>query len=630
VGLRYLSRPSRVAAEVLYGAVRVTQGALVRVNPSNMRVEARLPFAAGEDNAQAVAVKGNYVYVGLGTSPGKVVKVNRKTWLEEDVVTFLAGENNVQALVIDGDFLYAGLGTSPAQVVKVSLTPFARDSALPFAAGENDCRAMLVYGGKIYCALYTVVGRVVRVDIAGFSKDVPTLSLGAGENNVYCLAREGDFLYCGCDVSPGRVVKVSFVPFARVTGIVLAAAEEFVEGLASDGTYLYAGCATDPGLIVRIIIATFAKDTTLDVLTPYTTYIDCLIVLGKFIYAGTNAYGYPGLIIKVSIASFAVSRVAILKGETSGIDLAISGTWGFAGLDQYPGNAARFNLTTFTEAGRADFDYLEDECMAIDADSSYAYGCTYTSPVHVKKINAASNIVEDTLPLSAGNDYAASALVYGGKLYIGLNLGAVAGRIVKVDLAKFSQEDVLVLLADEQGIFGLCTDGTYLYATTNNGRVVRISLATFTRVDRYVSGYNLGACDVLGGYVYAGRSTGQGRVLKIDKATMGLDTDLNLGAGFSSVSGCRATGGFVYVTTVNSPGRVVKLNPGPPFAIDSWIALGAGEDSPFQLRVSGGKLYTVCYTYPAIVAKVDIAGFSEDAPLTLEPADDNCWAVAGL
>jgi len=630
VGVRYMSRPLRRAAEVLYAALQVTPGAVAQIDAETMRVLRRLEFVAGENLAQCLVIKDNYLYVGLGTSPGKVVKVNLKTWTEEDVETFAGGENDVRALVIYGDYLYAGLATSPGSIARVDLATFTQDATLPFAGGENSIQAMVEKDGKIYAGLYTVAGKVVKVDIATFAEeDVETFA--AGENNVYSLEIEGGFLYCGLDVSPGKVVKVNLTTFNKDSTLTLAAAEEYVEGLASDGTYLYAGCATDSGLIVRITLATFTKDTTLDVLTRYVSYIDCLTILGKFLYAGTNAYGYPGLIFKVSLTNFTVVDLLQLKGETSGGDLGLTGDWGFAALDQYPGGSARFNLTTFTEAGRVAFDYQEDECTALDAGSGYAYGCTWTYPVKVKQIDATTNTVVATLTLSAGNNTAAVALIHDGKLYIGLSLPALGpSRIVKVDLATFTEEATLVLLADEVSVFGLCADDTYLYASTFNGRVIRISLATFTRVDRYVSVYNLGDCDVLDNYIYVGRSTGQGRVLKIDKTTMTLDTDLNLGAGFSNVTGARATGGFVYVTTANSPGRVVKLNPGPPFGINSWINLGAGEDVPYQLRVSGGKLYTVCYTFPAIVARIDIATFAEDASLTLEAADDNCWALSSL
>jgi len=226
-------------------------------------------------------------------------------------------------------------------------------------------------------------------------------------------------------------------------------------------------------------------------LTPAESTVH-VVKSGDYAYLGKDwSWPIPSQIIKVHLPSFTevnrldLPEIGSLGGGGWNMALVIVGDILYAAYDEpdgiVNGGIVRIDLNTFTRIDRLDLPVRRPKIIT-DGTNIYV---SYWIPTRIDRIPVATFAIDATINMAnAGSQI---MLIEGGKLYIGHG-NAAPDQLTRIDLPTFAEDASIPLAAGEGWIYGMASDGTYLYlglgtAAPNPGIIVRVDLATFTRVD---------------------------------------------------------------------------------------------------------------------------------------------------
>ena len=266
-----------------------------------------------------------------------------------------------------------------------------------------------------------------------------------------------------------------------------------------NGNYLYTGRAIAPVEIVKIDLPSFAE-------------VDRLVLPEPDIGGGNNKY----MVIVGNILYLAVDR------PTGGVN----------------GGIVRINLNTFTRIDRLDLA-IRNPQIKTDGINLYV---TYWLSTRVDRVPIATFAIDNTMNMA--NTDSQCMLVYGGFLYNGHG-NAGQDRLTRINLTTFAEDASILLDPGEAWIWSLVPDGTYLYcglasAPGTPGVIVRVDLATFTRVDSLTlpivgpwleAERDIWNLYLYGGYLWALCESGPANVVKIGTSIFTRVDGLKLNAG---------------------------------------------------------------------------------------------------
>jgi hypothetical protein len=239
----------------------------------------------------------------------------------------------------------------------------------------------------------------------------------------------------------------------------------------------------------------------------------------------------------------------------------------------------------------------------------------------------------------AGDGYLHSAVIDRAGRFAYFGTDTSPGRIVKVDLATFTRVGTLTLPAGDDRPYPAVIDpaGRFAYfgTITSPGRVVKVDLASFTHVATLtlatgVNRLTSAVIDPAGRFAYFGTDTWQGQVVKVDLDSFTHVATLTLAAGDNHLGSAvmDPAGRFAYFGTSTSPGRVVKIDlAGLTHAGTLTLPDVAGSLSSAVIDPAGRYAYFGAWTGPGRVVKVELAGFTHAGTLTL-PTGENSLAAA--
>ena len=230
------------------------------------------------------------------------------------------------------------------------------------------------------------------------------------------------------------------------------------------------------------------------------------------------------------------------QGATEMQNLTLSNTGGTS-LDWAVTESAQAG---FQRAGATDFAPGEDvvRSAVIDPSGAFAYFGTFTAPGKVVKVDLATFERVGSITLATGQNRLISAVIDPAGAFAYFGTTTTPGQIVKIDLATLDLVGALTLDAGEgleRGAGGTAAvramavqciaavmdpQGAFAYfaASSTPGAIVKVDLATFTRVGAVAldaaDGDPLsGVIDPAGAFAYFGTDSAPGQVVKIDLAT---------------------------------------------------------------------------------------------------------------
>ncbi len=267
------------------------------------------------------------------------------------------------------------------------------------------------------------------------------------------------------------------------------------------------------------------------------------------------------------------------------------------------------NEAAATDAADADTPIVVD----VGETKRVRFGVANTDPLQITR--------EDGIPLgyADSSNQADSAIdTVANMMYIGTADNG-AGRIIKYDLTTKTRVAGIDLQPYNMyfGAYSLAVDqpGGFLYVGTGNGKVLKVSLATFTIVaeTQLSSGLASAVVDSVGGFAYFGDLSGN--IHKVNLATFTEDPS-------SPMSGC-GTGALYtglidtvgqkayFVNDFSNPATVAKVDLAT-FTCDGSLTLDSG-DAQIQSGVidpAGAFAYFGTETFPGKIVKVDLANMT--------------------
>jgi hypothetical protein len=239
--------------------------------------------------------------------------------------------------------------------------------------------------------------------------------------------------------------------------------------------------------VVKIDISTFTEVASLTL--SNMNYASSGVVVGNYLYVmGQNATTSVGAIAKIDLSTFT---------EVTQIDVSqyVSGRCCYSGNFLYCGSdvgAIKVNLTTFTEVASVTFPDPDNlpNCFNVRnvvTDNNFLYIVLYSDPAIIKKFTLTTFAEVNSLTLNVGegspNEFGACLPKYSNRLYVTCDVG----KIVRVNLQTFARIDMLDISGGDPFFtaYGCQADGTYLFVGENSAPIVmhRIRLSDFTELD---------------------------------------------------------------------------------------------------------------------------------------------------
>ena len=251
--------------------------------------------------------------------------------------------------------------------------------------------------------------------------------------------------------------------------------------------------------------------------------------------------------------------------------------------------------------------------------------------------------------LESGEDVPISAVIdpAGNSAYFGTNTSP--GRVVKIDLATMTRVDAVTLAAGEGFLWSaiIGSSGTHAYfgTCTNPGRVIEVELATMTRTRSVTlaSGDNCLVSAVTDGdHGYFGTDSNPGRVVKVDLATMTRVGAIDLESGENQLKAAviDPDGTYAYFGTDNTaPARVIKVRLAGATCAGGVACGGMGRvegltlnSGEIRLRSAvidpdGTHAYFGTDTSPGRVVKVELEGMTRVGAIELDADEDQLFSA---
>lgn len=191
VDLNYASPTSlHISGDYLYVVHYSDPAAVTKIGLSTF-VISKEQIYAGEKNITSGIIYDGHIYGACVRNPGKILKINLSD-LSLDAALALAGnENRAECMDIYRGYLYVGLHTELGEdaagpyVAKVSLSTFTEvGSPLGDAVTHRTIWAAKVVGSNLYLGDYSTPVRIIKVDLDTFSKSDELVLPVNDENNI--------------------------------------------------------------------------------------------------------------------------------------------------------------------------------------------------------------------------------------------------------------------------------------------------------------------------------------------------------------------------------------------------------------------------------------------------------------
>ncbi len=373
----------------------------------------------------------------------------------------------------------------------ISVTPDRATIAL--TPGQMQAQPLTILNGGTDPLDWQLLNQ--NVDVRDFRREA---ALKLDQNEYYFASAvidpAGRYAYFGTSSPPGQLVKVDLQTWQRVGSIVMPD----IEGGSGEG-FLFSGVIESSG---------------------------------KYAYFGTGTY--PAKVIKIDLEHFKrVDAITMEQGEdvlrAAVIDPA--GRFAYFASDTAPVSIIKIDLQTFTRAGAlvlGDDQSYTQRAATIDHQGRFAYfGVNWGTVVKIDLTNFTAVNSIDTIDPSLGT-MLGSALIDPDDQYAYFGTSEDPGRIVKIDLATFTQTGLLTLADGEArpAAAVMSPDGSFAYfgtLQTAPGRVVKVDLATFARAGAIT--LNTGEDDLraavanpINGELYFAAATFPGQVIKVTDA----------------------------------------------------------------------------------------------------------------
>lgn len=549
-------------------------GDIIKVRLSDFTRVAVIETGTGFQTAAVIDTNNGFAYFGSFTSPGGVFKVRLSDFTIVDVLVLNTDEIGILSGVIDTVSGFAYFGTfnnnninNPTFIVKVRLSDFTRVGNLQLPAFPNGmnptCAVIDTANGYAYFGLFeshniikvrlsdlTVAGtltpndggvqqlrsavidtkngyayfgdaanKVLKLRLSDFSV---AGVLSVASDNLFCASIDttNGFAYFG-GTTPQGVVKVSLSDFSIAGFMPFSFSEDSLRSAVIDTANGFAYFATQraPG-VVKVRLSDFTRVGVLT-LPPedsglFTGTID---TSNGYAYLGTDRN--PAKIVKIRLSDFTrVSTLTLNSGENSLFSSAIDPVNGFAYFGSTEAKAIKVRLSDFTRVGSLTFNFNErPRSMVIDTSSGFAY------------------------------------------------FGSYGGFVVKFRLSDFTrvgnirptEDDLLSAVIDPVAGFA--------YFGTSGGSVVRVRLSDFTgagAVSMSETNLQSATIDTVNDYAYFGTFTSPGRIAKVSLSDFARVDGLTLDAGEEYLSSAVIDPGnnFAYFGTLTQPGIVVRIQLG--------------------------------------------------------------------
>jgi hypothetical protein len=256
-----------------------------------------------------------------------------------------------------------------------------------------------------------------------------------------------------------------------------------------------------------------------------------------------------------------------------------------------------------------------------------------------KGLERTFSVSGERLWLNRGEDSLNCAVIDTANGFAYFGTSTTPGIVVKVSLATFTKVGALTLAAGEDSLLSAVIDPgngfAYFGTETDPGIVVKVNLQTFTRAGALTLDAGEGALysaviDTANGFACFGTDTNPGIVVKINLASLSRVGALTLNAGESYLGSAviDTANGLAYFGAWTSPGMVVKVNASTLTRVDA-LAFNAGESgaSSAVIDTSNGFAYFGTDTSPGKVVKVNLTSFTRVGALTLDTGEDYLYSA---
>lgn len=277
-------------------------------------------------------------------------------------------------------------------------------------------------------------------------------------------------------------------------------------------------------------------------------------------------------VARISVAAFETDAWLQIPGHFYPISCAVDPEkrYLYVGHDELPQAAiTKIDLATFQIVSTLTLDADDDDLDRICVHNGKLYVSCRTSPARLVKIDLATFTREDHIDLLAGENRGYDLVPVGDKLYWSLGIqiaGAPIGRIAKIDLPSFTRETVLTLQAGDVWPYVMEHYGGHLFAGMYQSpiRVTRISLDPFARVDhitletaeRYAR-----ASDKRGRFMYIGTDAGWQRIIEVSMDPFERVKGTALGAADDTIYSLIHRDKYLYAGQgFVMPSRITKVN----------------------------------------------------------------------
>ena len=243
--------------------------------------------------------------------------------------------------------------------------------------------------------------------------------------------------------------------------------------------------------VTEVDLNTLTKVNELNIGNRFS--VDAIIIDG-YLYVALDA-DWPlaptAQIVKIDLWTFSeVGRLVLPEANIGGGNakyMAMSGNILYLAVDLPAGGVnggiVRIDLTTFTRIDRLDLAVRNPQ-IKISGDHIYV---TYWLDTQIDRIPISTFVIDATIHMA--NTDCQQMLIEGNHLYVSHSY-AGQDRLTQISLVPFAEVASILLNPGEPWIWGLASDGTYVYCglSTNPGIVVRVNISTFTRVDALTFG----------------------------------------------------------------------------------------------------------------------------------------------
>jgi hypothetical protein len=457
-------------------------------------------FAKIEEGCGVIDPSGEYAYFGSGAntpSQRRIFKVSLITGVIT-TITMPSGEFRFKCAIIDnqGKYAYFGMYTGNPKIVKIDLVTFTRVGSI------NVSKPFGLIGAYIH--LHTAI-----------------------------IEPSGRYAYFGTDTSPGVVIKFDLNTFTQMGHILFNAdlnqdpwlGESWISSSVIDpyGKYAYFATYSTPGNIIKVDLNTFSIVDRKQI----NETLSCCIIdpVGYYAYFGMHREYDDSYFTQIKLSSFTVENNTLLPRGTESFEASC--------IDDK--NAIAY-FATSSAIDNARIVRVDLDTFSLIDYKEFSYDTSIT--------NAAFPGIVDMVLDPINSRY----------MYIAVNLGYFDTRsyIEKIDLVTFSQVNTIQLdftvpkciLIDKKGKYAYIGAVNVSGGNPTNGKVIKIDLATFTQVDvltmlnsdEIIVRGTMGPTDEYAYFCTEKEISAPGKVIRVDLITFTVTDVLTLNSGENRIT----------------------------------------------------------------------------------------------